>query len=139
MPQTRNTINALRVASLWLVALSVLIGPLGVGAAIASSALKTCGVSCPCDEEQHADAGSHEGNPCEGGSASEHGEKNPCGDECPDDCPDCSCCVGLTIGVAPVALPSLPGLVSSSRLLQSPDAPVSSDIVGIFRPPRFLT
>ena len=66
MTNTRDIINAARVAAVWLLVVSVFFGPLGLGGASAfAAASKTCGVSCPCDEAQdseYADEANHADN-----------------------------------------------------------------------------
>lgn len=136
MPQRRDILNALRVAALWLLVVSVLTGPLGVGASVASAAMKTCGASCPCDEAQHAE---YVDDGCEASREIAQGDETPCDDECPNDCPDCNCCPGLMVGLVPVVVPGLPISASSLKLLTPPDAPAYGDVSRVFRPPRSLT
>ena len=137
--QTRDILNALRVAALWLLVVAVFAGPLGVGAFVASAATKTCGVSCPCDEEEHAEEDAHSNDDCDGSREVACGDETPCDEECPDDCPDCNCCPGLMIGLIPIVVPGLPGALSSSKFFVPPDARASGKIPDVFRPPRSLT
>jgi len=53
MPSKRDILNALRAVAIGLLMMFVAAVPLGVGAALASAAARTCGVSCPCDEADH--------------------------------------------------------------------------------------
>ena len=140
MPRRRDILNALRMAALWLLVVPVLAGPMGVGASVAWAAMKTCGVSCPCDEAQHAeyaDEAAQADDDCESSREATHSDEAPCEDECPDDCPDCTCC-GLMVGLVPMVVPLL-GSASSSKLLTPPPAPACGDVSGVFRPPRSLT
>ena len=141
MAATRHILSALRAAGFWLVVASVLAGP--IGASVASASMKTCGVSCPCDEAQHAEhaeAESHDSSDgCDDIGAVDHDEGAPCDDECPDDCPECSCCRGLMAGLLSTVVPGLPGARTSSKLLAPPEAPANGDTSGVFRPPRSLT
>jgi len=137
MPRRRDILNALRMVALWLLVVPVLAGPMGVGASVASAAMKTCGVSCACDEAQHAeyaDEAAQADDDCESTREAAHGE-----DECSDDCPDCTCCPELIIDLVPIVVPDLLGSASSSKLLTPPDALPCGDVSGIFRPPRSLT
>jgi len=140
MLRRRDILNALRMPALWLLAVPVLAGPMGVGASVASAAMKTCGVSCPCDEAQHAefaDEAAQADDDCESSREAAHSDEAPCEDECPDDCPDCTCC-GLMVGLAPMVVPLL-GPVSSSKLFTPADSLPCGDVSGVFRPPRSLT
>jgi len=141
MPRRRDIVNALRVTALWLLVVSVLAGPLGVGASVASAAVKTCGVSCPCDEAQHAEHADETAQADDDydGSEGAHGDMAPCEDECPDDCPDCTCCPGLMVCLVPMVVSDFLGSASSSKLLTPPDALACGDVSGVFRPPRSLT
>lgn len=129
------------MASHWLVVAAVLAGPLGMGVS-AAAAMKTCGVACPCDEEQesaHGTEAAHDDEGCNDASASEHHDEAPCDDDCPDDCPECSCCPGLTVGLAAIVVPDLPGAASALSCLPTSEAPASGETSGVFRPPRSLT
>jgi len=148
MPRARNTLDALRVAALWLLVVSVFFGPAGLGGSAAfASANKTCGVSCPCDEAAHDDhADDHddhaEAEACDDDAAadSEHGDDgDPCKDECPDDCPNCGCCLGIAMAVLPLPVTSSRATCTSARVLAPTDAPASGAGSGVFRPPRSLT
>ncbi len=94
MPRRRDILNALRMLALWLWVVPVLAGPMGVGASVASAAMKTCGVSCPCDQAQHAayaDEAAQADDDCGSSRKAAQGDEAPCEDECSDDCRDCTC------------------------------------------------
>ena len=149
MPRARNTLDALRVAALWLLVVSVFFGPAGLGGSAAfASANKTCGVSCPCDDAGHDDrADEHD----EHDEHYEHAEADPCddeaaadsdhddGDPCKDDCPNCGCCLGIAMAVLPLQVTSSRSTCTSARMLAPTDAPASGAGSGVFRPPRSLT
>ena len=134
MFRIRHITDSFRVAGLWLLVASVLVGPLGLGSFVASAEKKTCGGSCPCDEEKHAEEEAHGDDDCDSSHEVACGEETPCD----DDCSDCSCCPGLMAGLVPIFVPGLPGTRSLSRLLVPPGAPASGEMTGIFRPPRSL-
>ena len=145
MARTGDFTDALRGASLSLLAVSLLAGPLGLGFSGASAAQKTCGVSCPCDEEEHGEDAhaeeahaeeAHADDGCDRSHEVPCGADAPCDDTCPDDCPECSCCAGLMVGLAPAPVPILLGAISFAKRFDSPDVPKNGDASGIFRPPR---
>lgn len=147
MPRTRHLRDALRVAALWLLVVSVFFGPAGLGGSAAfASASKTCGVSCPCDEAGHDDHGDEhddhaDADPCsdDGAADADHDDGDPCKDECPDDCPNCGCCLGVAMVVLPLPVTSSRATCTSARMLAPIDAPASGAGSGVFRPPRSLT
>ena len=68
----------MRTTGNWLVVVAVLHGPLGIGGSPAAATLKTCGTSCPCDEERghgHTGAASHGDYDC--CKHAEHSEAAP--------------------------------------------------------------
>ena len=140
MLPTRETRRATRVAALWLLVVSVLVGPLGLGHS-AAAAVDACGTSCPCEGDRHVDHadGEHasvtaEHDDCDGDR--DRGE--PAEEECPDDCPDCSCCPGIVLGVVPTVMPSIALSSHACKSLIPPDAPALGALSGVFRPPRSL-
>ncbi len=148
MPTARNILDALRVAALWLLVMSLFFGPAGLGGSAAfASANETCGVSCPCDaaapEDDAGDPADHaEADPSgdEAAADSERGDEDtPCKDECPDDCPHCGCCPGIAMAVLPLPVTSSRATCTSARMLAPLDAPASGAGSGVFRPPRSLT
>ena len=146
MPRIRHLLDALRVAALWLLVVSVFLGPAGLGGSAFASGAKTCGVSCPCDEAGHDDhADEHdehaEAEPCDDEAAadSDHNSGEPCKDECPDDCPNCGCCLGIAMAVLPLPVTSSAVGCTSARTIAPVDAPASGACTGVFRPPRSLT
>ena len=146
---------AWRLVAAWLLITCVIAGPLGLGAAITS--VKTCGASCPCDDEHaseddgHADE--HSSEPCSKPSSEHssdvqhedahdadhhddgHGDAD-CPKDCPDDCPDCSCCPGVTVAVVPLTMPSVDALFDSLTAPSSPRAPPLGAAFDVYRPPR---
>lgn len=142
MRLTTHIMNAMHVAGFWLVMLCVFLGPLGIGSSVATASLKTCGGSCPCDEDQWAEHAEAESNSSDDGCAAngiDHQEEAPCDDECPDACPECSCCPGLTAGIVPSFAPTVSCSVFSSKVIAPLDAPAAGALSGVFRPPRSLT
>jgi len=135
------------VATAWLVVVSLLVGPMGLGVGVASA--KTCGSSCPCDDapatpcdDAHAEEDGHDAHDDDHGDGGEpgHREEGPvdedCPDECPDNCPDCSCCSGVVMAVVPVTMPR--GLVSFDSLTvpASLSAAPPGASFHVYRPPR---
>jgi hypothetical protein len=152
MPRIRHILDALRVAALRLLMVSVFFGPAGLrGPTAFASASKTCGVSCPCDEAVHdgheGDAGDHEqhANTDRGDDdrvgGSGHEDDEPCQDQCPDNCPNCGCCLGIGMAVLPLPLPMTSTAIpcASTLMLAPMDAPANGACSGVFRPPRSLT
>ena len=147
MLKTRDIIDSLRGVAVWLLVVSVLFGPAGLGASAAlAAASKTCGVSCPCDEAGHDDhidvhGEGADANPCAGEHATEpvHDVGDPCNDECPEDCPDCGCCLGAAMPM--ILVPAAPGgrPSMSARTGAKVDSPASGVCAAFFRPPRSLT
>ena len=114
-------------ASVWLVAAAALAGPLG---ALARPASTIC-ISCDCDgDEERADA--------EGTEREKSGGRDD-GDTCPPDCTHCSCCAGMTAGLAQliVAVHGSTPSVDIPRTGQS--APANRVPAGVYRPPRSRT
>lgn len=146
MLHARDIPSALRMVALWLLVVSVLLGPAGLGSSVAfTSPSRTCGVSCPCDDEvRDSHAGDHEehagADPCDddGGEDSEHQGSEPCQDDCPDDCPNCGCCLGVAMAVLPLSVTSSAVTSASARMFAPVDAPASGACTGVFRPPRSL-
>ncbi len=142
MPGIRTILDVLRVAALWLLIVSVTVGP--VVPSVFASAAKTCGVSCPCDEAHDDHAGGHddhaEADPCDDDAApdSDHDDGDPCKGECPDDCPNCGCCLGIAMAVLPLPVTSSGATCTSARMHTPIDAPPSGAASGVFRPPRSL-
>jgi hypothetical protein len=132
----------MRVASFWLATLSVLIGSSVIGTSVAAASPKTCRDSCPCNEDQraeHAEAESRSGDDCfDDADGIGHHEEAPCDNEFPDNCPECSCCLGLTAGIVPNVVPTVPDSVCSSKMIAHPDTPATGALAGVFRPPRSL-
>jgi hypothetical protein len=147
MPKPRHIIDALRVAALWLLVVSVFFGPAGLGGSTGFAATsKTCGASCPCDETVHDDRAGDleehaEVDPCEDDveGDSEHDDGDTCKDECPEDCPNCRCCLGMAMAVFPLSVTSSTAICTSARMLAPVGAPASGTFTGVFRPPRSLT
>ena len=163
MVRVRDISRALKLAALWLLVVSVFLGPAALGRSVAFasvSATSACGVSCPCDEavsDHHPRAqeertkaapcnpegdpeGDHEGDH-EGDSraGSDHDAGEPCQDECPEDCPDCSCCLGVALAVLPLALTSSVTSCASERMLSPAGVLANGSCTGVFRPPRSVT
>lgn len=146
MLHARDITSALRRVALWLLVVSVFLGPAGLGGSIAfASPSRTCGVSCPCDDEVgDPHAGDHEehagADPCddEGDADSEHQGSDPCQDDCPDECPNCGCCLGVAMAVLPLSVTSGAVTSASARMFAPVDAPASGACTGVFRPPRSL-
>ena len=147
MRSTRDIIDALRVAAVWLLVVSVFFGPAGLGGSTGFAASsKSCGASCPCDDaavdDHEGDHAEHaEADPCDDDvhADSEHDDGDPCKDECPDDCPNCRCCPGIAMAVLPLPVASSTATCTSSRMLAPIDAPASGACTDVFRPPRSLT
>lgn len=142
MPPVRDILSALRAAAVWLVVVSVFLGPAGLGSVSGSAIVaNACGVLCPCDEPQQAE---HDDD------HDEHGSVDPCADEeeaahehegespdeaCFDDCSGCA--PGVTLATAAVLV--VASLASSPELALAPsDAPTTGVCTGVFRPPRSL-
>jgi hypothetical protein len=131
MFEVRKIIIAAHVPAVWLLVVSVFLGPTALGASFALAAdSKTCGASCACDDIAYDDHAVE---------AAEHDTGAPNKEDCPDDCPECSCCPGLIIGLLPFVLPFLPDTNSSFNLVAPSDACFTGDIQGVYRPPRSLT
>lgn len=141
MSCARDIFRALRIAAVWLLVMSVLFGPVGLGASSGLAAASSCGSSCPCDEALHDSHIEHDdGASCSGeDEQGNHDESAPCEDQCPDDCPNCGCRVGVAMAVLPYAVPSHVALCSSALVLAPVDIPASVARTGIFRPPRALS
>ncbi len=139
----RQLLFAWRLAAAWLLVVCVIAGPLGLGAAIAS--VKTCGASCPCDDEHASEDGDHAG---ERNSDAQHEDAHDadhhddgrgdadCPKDCPDDCPDCGCCSGVMVAVVPLTMPSVHALYDSLTAPSSPRAPPLGAAFDVYRPPR---
>lgn len=148
MPSIRHLLDALRVAALCLLVVSVCFGPGGLGGSAAFASANTpCGVSCPCDEAGHDDHENEQkddhadADPCDDdvGADPEHGDDgDPCKDECPDDCPNCGCSLGVAMAVLPLPVISRSVGHSSARMLAPVDVPGSGACTAVFRPPRLL-
>jgi hypothetical protein len=126
VPRIRDIVSVVRAAAVWLLVMSVLLGPVGIGAASAIG-WKAWGVSCPCDGTEQLDH-----DDCD----------EPCADEendggCVEDCPSCGCGAGVALATAAVLLIAAPE--SSPDLVLTPsDAPAIGVSTGVFRPPRSL-
>lgn len=125
MPRARDILSALRAAAIWLLMVSVLFGPAGLGGSSASD-------SCPCDDD-------HDEAPCGEGSPEEHDAETPVDDECPEDCPSCSCGPGVAMTMSASMLPSGAPPSSPEPMSARSDAPSSGVRSGVFRPPRSLS
>lgn len=126
------------MAGPWFAALCIAFGSLGI-LAPAAATLKTCGVSCPCDDEPNAGAVSHADEHGEGAERVDRGPEEPCEDECPDDCAACGCCPGSSAGAAASWLPSALSAFASSGRVAPAETPGISDVSRVFRPPRAAT
>jgi hypothetical protein len=138
----RQLLFAWRVAAAWLLVVSVIVGPMGLGVAIASA--KTCGVSCPCDEGHASEDGDHAHDSDvrnEQGSDDQdvgHGDED-CPDDCPEDCPDCGCCFGVVLAVVPLTMPSMQAPYEALMAPTPPQAQALGAPFDVYRPPRSLT
>lgn len=147
MLSVRDIPSTSRMAALWLLVVSVLLGPAGLGSSVAfASPSKTCGVSCPCDDgARDAHAGDHDehaaADPCDddGGADSRHLGSEPRPDDCPDDCHDCGCCLAVAMALLPVSVTWRAVTSASARTLAPIDAPAAGALTSLFRPPRPLT
>jgi hypothetical protein len=142
----RQLLFAWRVAAAWLLVASVIVGPLGMGAALASA--KTCGVSCPCDDahasedRDHAHERNRDAQHQDVRESDHHGEGHgdeDCPEDCPDDCPDCGCCSGVMVAVVPLTMPSVQAPYDSLTVPTPPEAPPQGATFNVYRPPRSLT
>jgi hypothetical protein len=145
MANGRGIVDALRVAAVWLLVVSVFFGPAGLGGSFAFAvASKPCGVLCPCDAAAHGGhAAEHDelaDDPCahHHDADSEHEDSAPCEDECPDGCPDCRCCLDVAMAVIQLELPTNPPSSASARTLAPTDASPSGAGTDVFRRPRSL-
>jgi hypothetical protein len=146
MPSVRDILSALRAAAVWLLVVSVFLGPAGIGSVSASAiGADACGVLCPCEEPQRAEQDDeHDGsvnslgaryrpsNSCadEEESAHEHDGESP-DETCFDDCSGCAPGVTLATGAVLVVA----SLASSPELALEPsDAPTTGVCTGVFRP-----
>lgn len=93
MHAAREISHGLRLTAFWLLVVTVLVGPVGLGASPAFAAVPDpCDIACPCEdddsgEHQHGEMVDGDGKaPCDDGG--ECGEDGPChGDaECGDEC-----------------------------------------------------
>lgn len=135
MHPARDIVSAVRTVAVWLLVMSVLLGPVGIGSASASGVgSKACGVLCPCDEPQEADCDEHSTVDPDADEAHEHGDESP-EDACFDECSGCA--PGVALPTA--AVPSIPTSASPlDRSLAPSDAPATGVCTGVFRPPRSL-
>lgn len=154
MFHTRHRLRVPQVLGLWLLVLSIVFGPVGLGGSLAfalTNAAQACGTSCPCastpddgGESAHAhdgeDAPGHDATtkierPCEDDDVPSAGD-DPCEDDCPDDCPECNCGVAVAVAVLPLPLPARGRPPTSAQTFSPPDSPLSGAGFGIFKPPR---
>ena len=156
MGPSHKPASFLRVFGVWLVLVSVAVGPFGMETAAAADT-GASDAPCPCDEARHAEhaepedpaddgCGHGEGSaqdaesgeaPCNEGEPC--GDDEPCGEECPDGCPDCSCCPASPAAVVSLLSCTMPGCPVSSTWIAAPEARATGTTVGVFRPPRSLT
>ena len=145
MPRARDILGAMRTVAVWLLVVSVFLGPVGIGAASASSVgSKACGVLCPCDDEprqadHHDDCDEQSAvdvDPCaDDEAAHEHDGGSPDDQACFDECSGCA--PGVALATAAVLLAAAPA--SSPELALTPsDAQAAGVCTGVFRPPRSL-
>lgn len=129
MLSVRDILSALRAAAVWLLVVSVFLGPAGIGSASAIG-VEACGVLCPCDEAREAD-------PCDDEEAThEHEHEGEAPDEtCFNDCSGCT--PGVTLATAAMLVTAAPASAPDLALAPS-DAPTTGVYTGVFRPPRSL-
>ncbi len=134
------------MAATWLLVVAVVVGPLGLGALIASA--ETCGESCPCDDAHAAEDGDHAherdgAGPHQDARGSDHHDEGQgdedCSEDCPDDCPDCGCCSGVMVAVLSVTMPGVPAPYGSLVVPTLIEASALGAAFHVYRPPRSLT
>ena len=131
-----------RVVAVWLLVASVVVGPLGLGAAVAW--VNNCGVDCPCDdghasaEADHANEGNRDGQH-QGARESDQKDEGQGDEDCPEDCPDCDCGLGVLVAVVPLTMPGVPAPRASLVAPTLRDAPVQGTFFNVYRPPRSST
>ena len=141
-PHRPHILLARRAAAVWLVVVSMLVGPMGMNMSVALA--KTCGVSCPCDDAHASDDGDHVSHRDAHHDAgeSDHHDEGPVDDDgaedCPDDCPDCDCCSGVVLAVVPLSTPSVQAPYCSFEAPRPPEAQPVGAIFDVYRPPRSL-
>ena len=135
VPRRRQISGALRFAALWVLMVTVFSGPAGLGgASVFATAVKTCGVSCPCDGAADEQLDEHAEHEAPGDDRPADGD--PCQDECLDDCPHCGCCLGFAVAVVPVTVTPIAIACMSAGDLVPADEPPGGIRTGVFRPPR---
>jgi len=133
----------MRTIAVWLLVVSVFLGPVGIGSASASTVgSKACGVLCPCDDEpqqadHHDDCDEQSTvDPCaDEEAAHEHDGESPDGEACFDECSGCA--PGVALATAAVLLAAAHASAPDLALAPS-DAPAAGVCIGVFRPPRSL-
>lgn len=143
MPRARDILGAMRTIAVWLLVMSVFLGPVGIGSASASAVgSKACGILCPCDEPQQAD---HDDDcdeqstvdPCaDEEAAHEHDGGSPDDQACFDECSGCA--PGVALATAAVLLAAAAPASPPDLALAPSDAPAAGVCTGVFRPPRSL-
>lgn len=143
MPHARSIASALRLVAVWLLAMSVLLGPARLGGVLGFAApLGGCGTACPCDDGLDPVRAETRGESAEVAPdervdvGSEDRGTAPCRDECPDDCPNCGCALGAAMAVLPVAEASSAVPWALVAMFSPVAAPASGAPYGVFRPPR---
>ncbi len=147
MPAARHLFNALRAFAVWLLMVSVLLGPIGIGGS-SPAASPPCGAACPCDEEpthdEHGDE--HEGDdeleheaehdPCDDEPADAHDDGAPANDECPDGCSSCGAAPSVALAMVGFSLVASSPPTDPDLLTTRSDGPAVGVRTGVFRPPR---
>jgi hypothetical protein len=140
---TRETRSALRWIALWMLAIAMLIGPLGLGRSVAIAAVDACGgTTCPCDADPDVDQTDGEPSSCiHNGEQGGDGDSVGCDhdadqEQCPEGCPNCGCCPGLVASLASAVVSMLPVAGFPSELDVSLRSPATASVSGVFRPPR---
>lgn len=120
------------VAAMWLLIVSVLLGPAGLAGSASFARSLECG-ACPCDEET-ADQDEDE---CSGDSATH--QEHSSDDECPPECPDCHCYIHAAQAVLAASTRLTAAVQPSDTRTSMAAAPPGSGVLdGVFRPPRSL-
>jgi|GEM_PF-3381502 len=120
-----------------LVTLGVFAAPILSLPSFALAAKNSCGSSCPCHREHQLKKAA---DPCCDGNSEKQPNKKQKhqsdGDPCPQDCPDCSCSVGVVVGVSSFEVAGFLSDVSNSSMAQPRDQRLSGSTERVFRPPR---
>ena len=118
-----------------LLALSVLLGPAGLGGAMPFAMFQECGADCPCDKET-AESGDAVAHKDASAIPHDHSSEN----ECPLNCHDCARSVHAVQAVLVLPVAALMTPPHSSTGLSFPDDETRAGVLdGVFRPPRSLT